>query len=517
VNPEPGTRNPETCRGLGLLVFLAPFCLYFNTMAPTVYGLDSAELTTGAYTLGIIHSPGSPLFLLVGRLFCWLPFGDVGWRVNLLSVVAAALSAFFIYATLRRVTGRPWIGVATAWLLAASYYVWVWAVVAELYATHLCIVSALLWLVVKWRDTRRDGLLWAAGFLAGLGMGNHTALVLVGPGLAWLVLTAEPVLWRQPQRWMGPVLAALASFVAVFLYLPIRHAAHPRVDFVRDYFPQVDLLSLEGWGWMIRGGMFESLFFSVPLAEIGGHLRRLVAQLLANFGLLAAGLSLLGLAAGFAGRRDRRHFVIACLLFFLCHSGFYLAYGALDNDWMYSVSYLVVALLFGLGLEALAKRFRPVSVIPALAALLVLRLAWFNYPYADLSGDRSARDTGERILAVMGPRALFVGMWEHVPILEYLQVVEGQRPDVCLVNGVFVGPAGAARLAREAHGRGAPVYTTATNLFSGQFECVHLPEALCYRVESPETSVMQRESGSNGPPSRGEAGKSNFHDRATLR
>ncbi len=483
VTPSQAQQIPEPPRWLGLLVFLAPFCLYLNTMAPTVYGLDSAELATGAYTLGIIHSPGSPLFLLVGRLFCLLPFGDVGWRVNLVSVVAGALSAFFVYAAMRRVTGHAWIGVATAWLLAASYYVWVWAVVAELYAPHLCIVSALLWLIVTWRDTRRDGLLWAAGILAGLGTGNHTALVLVGPGLAWLVLASDPTLWRQPRRWLGPGLAALAAFAAIFLYLPIRHAAHPPVDFVRDYFPQVDLFSPEGWLWMIRGGMFESLFFSVPLADLGGHLRRLVAQLLANFGILAAGLSLLGLAAGIAGRRDRRHFVIACALLFLCHSGFYLAYGALDTDWMYSVSYLVAALLFGLGLETLAGRVRLAGVIPALAALLVLRLAWFNYPYADLSRDRSARHTGERILAAMDPGALFVGMWEHVPILEYLQVVESRRPDVRLVNGVFVGPIGSEQLALDAHRQGRPVYTTFTNLFGRGFTVTLVQRGLCYRVE----------------------------------
>jgi 4-amino-4-deoxy-L-arabinose transferase-like glycosyltransferase len=491
MNPEPRTPNPVTPRGLGLLVFLAPFCLYFNTMAPTVYGLDSAELTTGAYTLGIIHSPGSPLFLLVGRVFCLLPFGDVGWRVNLVSVVAGALSAFFVYAGMRRVTGRAWIGVATAWLLAASYYVWVWAVVAELYAPHLCIVSALLWLVVKWRDTRRDGLLWTAGIVAGLGMGNHTALVLVGPGLAWLVLASDPTLWRHPRRWRGPGLAALAAFAAVFLYLPIRHAAHPPVDFVRDYFPQINLLSLKGWFWMIRGGMFESLFFSVPQAEIGGHLRRLVAQLLANFGILAAGLSLLGLAVGIAGRHDRRHFVIACALLFLCHSGFYLAYGALDTDWMYSVSYLVVALLVGLGLETMAARVRLPGVIPALAALLVLRLTWFNYPYADLSRDRSARHTGESLLGAMDPGALFVGMWEHVPILEYLQVVEGRRPDVRLVNGVFVGPIGSEQLALDAHRRGIPVYTTFTNLFANGFDFAHLPKGCCYRL-TPHSGTAEQ-------------------------
>lgn len=489
LSPEP--RPLASPRFLGLLVFWAPFCLYFNTMAPTVYGLDSAELATGAYTLGIVHSPGSPLFLMVGKLFCYLPWGDVGWRVNLVSVVAGALTAFFVYATVHRLTRRAWLGVVTAWMLATSYYVWVWALVAELYASHLCIVSALLWLVLKWRATQRDGLLWTAGVLAGLGMGNHTSLVLVIPGLAWLVFTTDSKFWRCPGRYLGPGLVALAAFIAVFLYLPIRHSAHPAMDYVRDFFPQVDLLSARGMIWMIRGGMFESLFFTVSLDKIGGHLLQLTAQLLSNYGMMAALVGLLGLFAGLVGPRERRAFTITCLLLFLCHSIFFLTYGALDSAWMYSVSYLILALFFSLGLATLADRMMTspllggrtsVVALKILAGLLVLRLIWFNYPYVNLSSDYSARATGERILASIEPGSLFVGMWEHEPILTYLQMVEHQRPDVRVINGVFIGPVGADQLAHDALRRGQPVYTTFTNLFASGFTLTYVPEGLCYRV-----------------------------------
>ena len=81
--------------------------LYLRTMAPTVYGLDSAELTAGAYLLGIVHAPGSPTYLLLGHLFTWLPFGDVGYRVNLLSACAGALAVGFVYAILWRLTRAP--------------------------------------------------------------------------------------------------------------------------------------------------------------------------------------------------------------------------------------------------------------------------------------------------------------------------------------------------------------------------------------------------------------------------
>ena len=274
----------------------------------------------------------------------------------------------------------------------------------------------------------------------------------------------------------------------MFLYLPIRHAAHPAVDYVRDYFPEIDLLSVKGWFWMIRGGMFESFYFGVPMAEIGGHLRRLTVQLVANYGILATCVGGLGLFAGLAGPRECRRALIACLLLFVCHSAFYLTYNILDGAWMYSVSYLVLAILFGWGVAFLATRAPSALPLQVLAGVLVLRLVWFNYPYVDLSRDTSARATGECILAAMAPNALFIGMWEHEPILTYLQIVEHRRPDVRVVNGVFVGPNGSEQLARDAHRQGRPVYTTFTNLFGHGFTTSLLPQGLCYRVEPNEAS-----------------------------
>src|SRR5262249_53248746 len=102
-----------------------PLLVYLRTMAPTIYALDSAELTTGAYALGIVHAPGSPTYMLLGHLFAQLPIGDVGYRLNLLSAMAAALAACFLYWVLRRLTGDVVLALFTAWLAAFTYYFWI--------------------------------------------------------------------------------------------------------------------------------------------------------------------------------------------------------------------------------------------------------------------------------------------------------------------------------------------------------------------------------------------------------
>ena len=78
-----------------IAAFVVPFALYVFTMAPTVYGLDSAELTTGAYTLGIVHSPGAPTYMLLGHLFSkilvMLAFGSIFFRPYLERLLSGCL------------------------------------------------------------------------------------------------------------------------------------------------------------------------------------------------------------------------------------------------------------------------------------------------------------------------------------------------------------------------------------------------------------------------------------------
>ena len=74
---------------------------YFLTMSPGVVGFDSAELITGAYSLGIVHPTGYPLYLLIAKVFTLIPIKSIAYRVNLVSVffgvIAVNLTARWIY------------------------------------------------------------------------------------------------------------------------------------------------------------------------------------------------------------------------------------------------------------------------------------------------------------------------------------------------------------------------------------------------------------------------------------
>ena len=200
--------------GWSLLVLGLPFIVYLRTLAPTVYGLDSAELTTGAYVLGIVHPPGSPLFLLIGHLFTYLPVGDVGYRLNLLSALAAASAALFVFYVLRHLTGQRFLPLISAWFLAFTYYFWASAVAAELYALNAFFVTVLIWMALKWRELGLPWRLITFAFLFGLSLGNHLSISLLGPGFVLLTLSAPTQPLRKPLLILETSLAGLLGLQA---------------------------------------------------------------------------------------------------------------------------------------------------------------------------------------------------------------------------------------------------------------------------------------------------------------
>src|ERR1043165_2167990 len=75
-------------------VTLVTLALYLVTLAPSTAMWDTSEYIAAAYTLGLPHPPGNPLFVIVGRVFSILPIASsVAVRINILAAICSAVSA----------------------------------------------------------------------------------------------------------------------------------------------------------------------------------------------------------------------------------------------------------------------------------------------------------------------------------------------------------------------------------------------------------------------------------------
>src|SRR6058998_4274415 len=84
---------------IAALVWLTAATVYMITLAPTVPFWDAGEFIACSYILGIPHPPGTPLYVLLGRVATLVPWASVAQRVNGLSALAAALTVLVTYFT----------------------------------------------------------------------------------------------------------------------------------------------------------------------------------------------------------------------------------------------------------------------------------------------------------------------------------------------------------------------------------------------------------------------------------
>jgi hypothetical protein len=188
-----------------ILRFALPFVLFalcllvlLLTTAPTIYNFDSVEFAIGAATLGIVHAPGYPLYLVIAHVFTWLPVGDLGYRVNLFSALSLALAVPFVYALLDDLVRNRAVAVAAALAWVWSYYVWGAGVVAEIYAPQLLTLAVCGWWLVRlYRrpDRAHPRAVIGMGVWFGIAAAMHPVSLLFAPGL---VLAFRPM--RIPWR-----------------------------------------------------------------------------------------------------------------------------------------------------------------------------------------------------------------------------------------------------------------------------------------------------------------------------
>ena len=208
----------------GVLPVVLVFLVYLFTLSPSVYLGDSGELTAAAFCLGVPHPSGYPVYTLLGKVFCLLPFGNAGFRMNLVSAVLAVLTLWIVYSLIFRMTASRLSGLTGAGILAFTPVYWWQTVAAEVYTLHCFFVALMFWLLWKWEAEREFYVLVLFSWITGLSFGNHLQTVMLAPAVFFLILSGDHRALTQGKRFTLLSVFFLAALL-VYLYLPIRTAA----------------------------------------------------------------------------------------------------------------------------------------------------------------------------------------------------------------------------------------------------------------------------------------------------
>ncbi len=209
-----------------ILLILVVGSLYLFTLAPDIYLEDSGELIAAAYHLGIAHPSGYPLYLLLGKLFSFLPFGTIATRLNLMSAVFGVAAAVMLYLVLNRLgKGQGWLAFSLALLFGLSRDFWSQAIIAEVYTLNAFLIALLVWVFFGWWSSPNEKYLFWLAFLSGLGMANHQLFAFVLP-VVWSLVFLK----TKPRQLVKLISLFLLGF-SVYLYLPLRATADPVINF----------------------------------------------------------------------------------------------------------------------------------------------------------------------------------------------------------------------------------------------------------------------------------------------
>jgi hypothetical protein len=473
-----------------LLLLLVPI-LYVATLAQTLVFGDPTEYTFVANVLGIAHPPGYAFITLLGKLFQSLvPFGEIPWRMHLLSAFSATTAVLFVYGIIRAFEdGHPYsievgrfsagalAGVFAALSIAFGADFWQHAIHANPHNITATFLAANLYFLTRWwaaaqgsgqevgwtNSTEKitvnhqgDRWLLIFSFSAGLGITHHPLTVFSFPAYALFILLVRPGIWREWRLLLKMISLALLG-LAVWLYFPIRSAMGPPVG-------PTSMNTLDGFLDHVLGrGITEALPY-YALHEQWDRARVFWSILRLQYTLPVIFLAVLTVLWPLISRTVR-HFGnmqffptvgkpwLLYILALLCNYAFVISLKVQDIMAYLLGPLLVVGLLAGLGLYFLLlntqRALKPGKIPLALLVgalfligpfiqvvrnLQLISLREYNEGYAYVEAVFSK-------FAGRGEGAVLLNDWEHMTPLWYTQLVEERWPDASDVRPEFVSTA----------------------------------------------------------------------------
>jgi hypothetical protein len=412
------------------------FSVYAFTLYPSVPGGDSGELITAAYTLSAAHPPGYPLYVVLAKLFTFLPVNSIAWRVNLFSAFCGALAAVFLFLSLYRITQRIWAGVFAVGLFAFSPLVWIYAVSAEVFALNNLFVSVLIFLSILFFEDPSKKRELICAFVMGLGLTNHQTFLFVA--IPYLLT----LLWhfKRDRKTQATLLGVFSLGLLPYLLLPILSKT----------------ISLSQWGDSSTiSGFFTQVLrrdygtFQLTLADNADENIGYLVRLYYYFSNLFSELLFVGAALGFYGvyhaKKRKKPFWPVLRLSVIAFFFYVLVFHLLSNidlkdplllgvqSRFWQQAHLLVCFWAGIGAVAISPKF-PRSALPLASGIVLLQL-FLNFSKSNQRNNWIIHDVSLLLLKQMPENAAvftYGDLFRNGPM--YFQACENVRPDLKLLH-----------------------------------------------------------------------------------
>src|SRR4030042_4105502 len=205
---------------MSLPLLLIIFFLFLFALCRMIYVGDSSLFAAASFSLGSAHPPGYPLYIILGKLLTFIPFGNVAFKVNLVNAIFGALTCLMVFRVSMELTENKYASWASAIICGISPIFFI----TSLNAKGVYTLNSFLSMVVFYLGLRilnggsfvKNALL--GFFIIGLGMGNHQTIGFMVP----IFLLPIAIRWKDINlKWilLGILSFSIGFSVNLLLYL----------------------------------------------------------------------------------------------------------------------------------------------------------------------------------------------------------------------------------------------------------------------------------------------------------
>ncbi len=415
------------------------FQVYLYTMFPAFKNDDSPETITSAYTLGISHPPGYPLFTMAGKVFSLLPVGSPAFRINLFAIFLALIVLLLSYFIIRQITYYVFayenkiINFSGIFILALSYIFWNQAIEAKggIYILNLLFLAILMYLSIRLFKKFNIKYLYLMSFIYGLSLANHwPSMIILLPVFGYPFFIYRRKINRKN---VTTILLFLLAGISPYLYLPLRGGT----DGIFMFAARPN--TWENFWWTILRTGYDNTE-SLPALQIFGiQIKEFFVFLFSNYSMLW----ILMLAGGYIiNKRSKKlfYFYLSTVLIII----FAVVIYNRSNEgslWVIDVflmpSHYILVFFIIAGIYLIFKFFKQKVFQYAFISVVFAIILWMGYKNFEKNDSRynyQAYDFGYNILKTMDKNSLYLcERDDYINPLYYIQTIEKQRQDIKLL------------------------------------------------------------------------------------
>jgi transmembrane protein TMEM260 (protein O-mannosyltransferase) len=452
--------------------------VYGVTLARGVTYWDAGEFLAAIHSLGIPHPPGTPLYVLLARVWTLFAAPALGFTiaVNAFSALCTA-AAFGIVANIFwRATDDGVAAFAAALTAGLMSTVWLNATETEVYACALLASFVILWCARRYALSLEHRWLVLTLYTCGLSWSLHLTALLTVPAACYAMASAieKP---RLRDVITGLLLAVLGATAILFMLLRARHdpainQGNPStlsalIDVVQRH--QYDVAPL--WPrraplWLQFGNVFEYADWQVALGlapDPAPTFARTTFTI--AFALLAVFGSLRHRAINRASWRTWLILLlttsVGVVLYLNLRAGASFGAGVLppgalhearDRDYFFTWAFVCWGAWAGFGavqlgrtaaarLASYGRSAQGVLAMSVIVAALPLALNWSVVRHERRDEQQRVERTSVAMLDALPSRAVFIANGDNDTYpLWYLQQVRAMRRDVTVVTAPLLTP-----------------------------------------------------------------------------